>query len=658
MRALLDWLDDRTGHREILREFLYENIPGGSRWRFVTGSALVFAFVTQVVTGLFLTMAYSPSAQTAWESVHYIQHEMQGGWLLRGVHHFMAQAMVVLLALHLLQVVIDGAYLAPREVNFWLGLVLMQLTLGLALTGYLLPWDQKGYWATSVATNLMSLVPLIGTELQQLVVGGSAYGHHTLTRFFALHAVVLPMLLVGTLLIHLALFRRHGITARKSAVRPDEYFWPQQVLKDAVASLLVLAIVVVCVLLPGYLSGNMSGGHLGAELGAPADPSEQYAAARPEWYFLFLFQVLKYFEGSWEVVGAVVIPGVVVTLMFWMPLIGRTKAGHAINVVFMLALIGGAGALTCLAVYDDYYAAFHPQPPPAAAKGEPPTRESIRYNNSRDYLLGVREARLEAERFNALVETYGGVPKEGANALGRNDPVIRGRRLFKRNCASCHPWVHGDPEGEVIIPSGDPSAPNLHRFASREWIKGLLDADRIASDEYLGKTKHAKGDMVDFVTGDFQDFKPEEVANIVKALSAEAALPYQQKEDAADSEAIAAGRKLIDDDSTGCAVCHETRDAGSVGDAPSLKGYGSLEWIVGMISDPAHERYYAKKNDRMPVFLPADDPDRGQLSIKDIELIARWLRGDTSLERPPAAEAAPSPAPGEGAPPAPPDERS
>ena len=97
----------------------------------------------------FLWMAYSPSTQTAWESVYYIQHEMHGGWLLRGIHHFMAQAMVVLLALHLMQVVIDGAYRAPREVNFWLGLVLMQIVLGLALTGYLLPWDQKGYWATS-----------------------------------------------------------------------------------------------------------------------------------------------------------------------------------------------------------------------------------------------------------------------------------------------------------------------------------------------------------------------------------------------------------------------------------------------------------------------------------------------------------------------------
>ncbi len=145
MKQLLDWIDDRTGVRGLMRDGLYENIPGGARWRYVWGSTLVLAFVTQVITGIFLWMAYSPSTQTAWESVFYIEHVMPGGSLLRGIHHFMAQAMVVLLALHLMQVVIDGAYRAPREFNFWIGLILMLLVLGLALTGYLLPWDQKGF---------------------------------------------------------------------------------------------------------------------------------------------------------------------------------------------------------------------------------------------------------------------------------------------------------------------------------------------------------------------------------------------------------------------------------------------------------------------------------------------------------------------------------
>src|SRR3569623_1534726 len=176
MKALLAWLDNRTGYRNLMHEALYERIPGGARWRYVWGSTLVYAFVVHLITGTFLWMCYSPSGQTAWESVYYIQHEMQGGWLLRGIHHFTAQAMVVLLVLHLLQVVIDGAYRAPREVNFWLGLLLMQIVLGLSLTGYLLPWDQKGYWATRVATNLMGIVPGVGPQLQKLVVGAPTTG--------------------------------------------------------------------------------------------------------------------------------------------------------------------------------------------------------------------------------------------------------------------------------------------------------------------------------------------------------------------------------------------------------------------------------------------------------------------------------------------------
>src|SRR5262249_18539589 len=115
MKALINWLDSRTGVNRLTHDALYELIPSGARFRYATGSMLVFAFVTQAITGIFLWMAYSPSSQTAYESVWYIQNEMTGGWLVRGVHHFMAQAMVVVMGLHLLQVIIDGAYKAPRE---------------------------------------------------------------------------------------------------------------------------------------------------------------------------------------------------------------------------------------------------------------------------------------------------------------------------------------------------------------------------------------------------------------------------------------------------------------------------------------------------------------------------------------------------------------
>src|SRR3954470_13420286 len=413
MRALLAWLDHRTGCKKLLHEALYENVPGGARWRYVWGSTLTFALVVQFITGIFLWMAYSPSSQTAWESVFYIQNVMRGGWLLRGIHHYMAQCMTVLLALHLMQVVIDGAYKAPREVNFWFGMILLPLVLGLSLTGYLLPWDQKGYWATKVSTNIAAITPVVGSAVQRVIVGGVDYGHHTLTRFFALHAGVLPGLIVALVVGHIYLFRRHGITPKQPLRKRDAAFWPDQVLKDVVACGAVLATVLFLIVLPRLRDSHAA---MGAELGAPADPSEAFSAARPEWYFLFLFQFLKYFPGESEIFGAMIIPGFFMFVIFLMPFIGKWKLGHRFNVLFLFALLAGAGLLTYLAKAED-------------------KRNPI-------YQAAVKEADANAERIRDLATE--GIPPEGALALLKNDPMTQGPKLFAGRCASCHRYEGHD----------------------------------------------------------------------------------------------------------------------------------------------------------------------------------------------------------------------
>lgn len=353
MTRLLNWLDDRTGYRGMVRAALFEHIPGGARWRYVWGSTLIFTFVVQMITGFFLWAAYSPSSQTAWESVWYIQNEMSFGWLLRGIHHYTAQAMVVLLALHMLQVIIDGAYRAPREVNYWLGLMLAGIVLALGLTGYLLPWDQRGYWSTKVATNIMLVVPGVGPFMQRLVVGGTEYGHHTLTRFFALHAGLLPLMMIMFIGAHVYVFRRHGLRHKEPRKRKDAHFWVDQVLRDTVACLGVLLVILVLVFWKWRPGVPLTA--LGAELNAPADPSDAFSAARPEWYFLFLFQFLKLevFKGANELYGAVVIPGAIAFVLFLMPLIGRWKMGHRFNIAFTLALLSGVVLLTLMAIVED-----------------------------------------------------------------------------------------------------------------------------------------------------------------------------------------------------------------------------------------------------------------------------------------------------------------
>ena len=586
MKSALDWLDQRTGARKLVHEALFENVPGGARWRYVWGNTLVFCFAIQVVTGLFLWLAYSPSSQTAWESVYFIQHEMWGGWFLRGLHHYTAHAMTVLLVFHLLQVVIDGAYKAPREVNFWSGVVLLLLVLALSLTGYLLPWDQKGFWATKVATSVAAITPLVGPALQQLIVGGHDYGHHTLTRFFALHAGIIPGAIIALIVAHVVLFRRHGLTAKEPRRRPDAPFWPDQVLRDAVACLAVLLVVLFFVVR-----------YRGADLGAPADPSEQFSAARPDWYFLFLFQLLKYFPGGSEVWGAIVIPGFLLAVLVAMPFVGRWRLGHRFNLGFLWAMLGGAALLTWFALDED------------------------RHNP--DYANAVASARRDAARVIELALSPDGIPPTGAVTLLQRDPLTQGPRLFARNCASCHRYdghdgLGGQPEDEI-------TASDLRGFASREWLAGFLDPAQIGALHYWGGTAFTDGDMVEFVREDIGSFSDGEKAQLQKgivALSAEAGLKSQREADARDAALIAEGRKELTGFTLNCTECHVFRDEGEH-DGPNLTGYGSREWLVAFISDPSHARFFGEANDRMPAY--ATDK---QLTAAQIGLLADWLRGD------------------------------
>jgi ubiquinol-cytochrome c reductase cytochrome b subunit len=591
MKRLLDWLDHRTGVKKLTHEALYENVPGGARWRYVWGSTLSFALVVQFITGIFLWMAYSPSSQTAWESVYYIQFQMAGGWLLRGIHHYMAQIMTVLLALHLMQVVIDGAYKAPREVNFWFGLILLPLVLGLSLTGYLLPWDQKGYWATKVSTNIAAITPVVGNQVQRLIVGGIDYGHHTLTRFFALHAGVLPFLIVTLVVGHIYLFRRHGITAKQPYKKPDAAFWPDQVLKDVIACAAVMATVLFLIILPRLRDAHAP---LGVELGAPADPSEAFSAARPEWYFLFLFQFLKYFPGESEIFGAMIIPSLFLFVIFLMPFLGKWKLGHRFNVMFLFALLAGAGLLTYLAKAED--------------KGNP------------IYQAAVKEADASAERIQTLAKS--GIPPAGALALLKSDPMTQGPKLFAARCASCHRYEGHDGLGNK--PTDPQSAPDLKGFGTRQWLTDFLHPDHITSSNILGGTRFKEGKMVKFVKKDVAAFTPEQkqqLDNVIKAVSAEAQLLSQSAVDKTDAAAIEQGRQLATTETMRCTECHQFRKADESATAPDLTGWASREWITAMIKNPSHARFYGKRNDRMPAF-----GDEGILDEHQIQLLVQWLR--------------------------------
>ena len=207
-----NWLDERVGWRSVWETIFLRNLPK-TNWWYTLGSATLFVAINQGVTGILLTLYYVPTPDHAYDSVQYITTQLPAGWLIRGLHHWGASAMVVLTVLHMLRVIIYGAYKFPREVTWFTGVGLLLVVVGFGFTGYLLPWDQKAYWATIVGTLIAGTPPVIGDWILRVVRGGEELTALTLARFFGVHVWVLPALLLLLIGIHMFLIIKHGISA-------------------------------------------------------------------------------------------------------------------------------------------------------------------------------------------------------------------------------------------------------------------------------------------------------------------------------------------------------------------------------------------------------------------------------------------------------------
>lgn len=599
MKALLAWLDQRCGILGGVRRFLDEPLRGGPSWWYVGHTLVLFGFLLQVITGFFLFSGYSSSTQTAWESVYHLQYQTPGGWLLRGLHVFGAQIFVVVVVLQVAVTVVRRAYLAPRELNWFLLLALVPLAIGLSATGWFLPQDQRGYWAAKVPINILGVLPILGPKLQTVAMGGSEFSHLTITRFVALHTWLLPSITGCVLAFYFVLTHRHGRSLSAPEVKVTGVYWPDQALKDAVACLVLACAALLIASQVGLPhGGEAAGAGRGPELGAPADPTEEYAAARPEWFMLFLFQFLKLFPGKTEVIGAIIVPTLAMGTLALMPWIARWKRGLVFNLGFACAIALGAALLTLRALTLDM--------------------------GSADHQAAVRRARLDGERSRELAGSPRGIPPEGALAMVRQDPLLQGGKLFAQHCASCH--RHGGLDGRDRVPGDAASASDLKQFASREWLSGLLDPSKIGTTNYFGGTKFKNGKMVRFVTKDVAGFdtaQKEDLKKVVLALSAEAALPIQKDADARDLAAIAEGRKLLASKTMRCTECHKFHSDDEDATAPDLTGYGSNSWLAAFLNDPAHARFYGKRNDRMSAY-----GREGRLDESQLRLIADWLRAD------------------------------
>jgi ubiquinol-cytochrome c reductase cytochrome b subunit len=309
----------------------------------VFGSVAIFLFMVQAFTGALLAFNYAPTPGDAYNSLRYILTELTAGRLMRGLHHWGASMMIVVVVLHMVQVFLYGAYKKPREATWMVGVVLLLLTLAYGLTGYLLPWDNRAYWGTVVTTQIAGKAPVLGPYLDRLLGGEGAVGVVTFARFYGLHVLLLPPATVLLMVLHVFLVRKHGVAPLPGdELQPKKKFYPQQVFKDTVAVFIafaVLFVMAVAVRVP---------------LEQLADPTDTSYIPRPEWYFLFLFQTLKQFNGPLEVVGSVVLPGLAVLLLILVPFIDRSRmvkvTQRTVALAFVLLAAIGWGGLTAAAV--------------------------------------------------------------------------------------------------------------------------------------------------------------------------------------------------------------------------------------------------------------------------------------------------------------------
>jgi len=211
-KKLYTWLDERLGLNDLYKNVLDRPEPKGNWWN-TLGSASLFLFVLQCVTGIFLTVYYTPSPDHAYDSIQYIMNDVAFGWLIRGIHHWGASLMVIVVFVHMVRVFVTASYKYPRELTWLIGVGLLVLTLGMGFTGYLLPWNQQAYWATTVGTSIAGTVPFLGDFILKALRGGQALSALTLSRFFSAHIWMLPAMLALLIGVHLYLIIKHGESA-------------------------------------------------------------------------------------------------------------------------------------------------------------------------------------------------------------------------------------------------------------------------------------------------------------------------------------------------------------------------------------------------------------------------------------------------------------
>jgi len=312
MSAIGTWFKERIPlDGDAFREMTNEPVPNHLKhWWFCLGGTPAYLFVMQILTGILLAFYYQPAPSTAYESVRYITEEAAFGWFLRSMHKWGATLMVAAVILHQMRIYFTGAYRKPREINWMVGMLLLICTLMIGFTGYSLVFEQLSYWGATVGANIADGVPLVGGLIKNLMLGGETYNDHTLSRFFILHAAVLPVVMVLLLFVHIALIRMQGVTefqfkADANKEKKSFNFFPDHIYTELIMGLVIM--ILLCTLASIFP----------ASMGPRADPLTTPEVIKPEWFFYVMFRWLKLFPGAFAILSS----GLIVAIMFVWPFI-------------------------------------------------------------------------------------------------------------------------------------------------------------------------------------------------------------------------------------------------------------------------------------------------------------------------------------------------
>jgi ubiquinol-cytochrome c reductase cytochrome b subunit len=377
------WMVDRLGLQRI-KEFVLDHPvhPGHADrrkgWMYVFGAATAAAFLLQVATGALLVTQYIPSPASAYQSLLHLNQEVLLGGFLRGMHYFGASAMIVAISLHVVRVFLTGSYKYPREMNWLLGVVLLVLTMLMAATGQLLRWDQNGIWTVALGSQLLGHVPLIGHALAQFVLAGDQIGGATLSRFFAFHVLILPLLLFATIGLHVYLVLHHGVSEPPEAGKPvdDDYreryhaalerspykYWPDAAWREVVIGVALVLVVMGL----AWVFGPKGPG-------APPDPTTIAADPRPDWYFRWYYALLAVKPRGWEGFFMVWMPALMLLAMVILPFAFNKGERHparrpwAVALVLLVAAV--IGTLTYQGMRAPWAMRFETEPIPASVVG-------------------------------------------------------------------------------------------------------------------------------------------------------------------------------------------------------------------------------------------------------------------------------------------------